>query len=184
MSAEAQLPEQSAARTYADPASVRLIGLDVDGVLTDGSIVLDHEGREVKRFNVRDGLGMKVWMGLGFHIAVVTRRAGGAVSHRMKELGVEHVVQGAGDKGEAMAEICQRLGVGLEESCFIGDDLPDLAAMMQVGYPVAVQDAEAAVQRAAAWVTGRSGGRGAVRELIDRLIEAKGLMEEVVGQYH
>lgn len=169
---------------FVDPASVRLLAIDVDGVLTDGSIMLDDDGRELKRFNVRDGLGLKMWMGLGFKVAVITRRKGGALAHRMRELGVDEVTQGAGHKGEVIEDVCRRMEIPCGQTCFVGDDLPDLAAMRRVGYPVAVADAEEAVRAAAAWVTTRRGGCGAVREVVDRLIAARGLMEQVVGQYH
>lgn len=171
-------------RAFADPATVRLVAIDVDGVLTDGSITLDDDGREIKRFNVRDGLGIKTWLELGFKVAVITRRKGGANGHRMKELGVDEVTQGAGNKGEVIEAVCRRLQVAPAETCFVGDDLPDLAAMERVGYPVAVADAEEPVRLAAAWVTSRRGGCGAVREVIDSLIEARGLMEGVVRRYH
>ncbi|MBX3387274.1 MAG: HAD hydrolase family protein [Phycisphaeraceae bacterium] len=167
----------------ADLASIRLIGLDVDGVLTDGSIMLDDQGREIKRFNVRDGLGITAWQRLGFHVAVITRRSGGAVDHRMRELGVANVVQGSRDKGRAMTEIADRLGVPLNESAFVGDDWADLPAMSSVGLAVAVSDADERVRRTAALVLACRGGRGAVRELIDRLIEAKGLTERAVALF-
>ncbi len=164
-------------------ADVQLIVLDVDGVLTDGSIMLDDSGRETKRFNVRDGLGIAVWMRLGFHIAVVTRRSGGALQHRMRELGVTHVVQGSQDKGTAVGSICESLGVTLEHTAFVGDDWPDLSAMVRVGLPVAVGDADSRVKSAAKLTLSRAGGHGAVRELIDSILEAKGLMGEAVASF-
>lgn len=167
----------------ADPAKVELLVLDVDGVLTDGSILLDDDGRETKRFNIRDGLGLRVWMRLGFKAAVITGRTGGAVKHRMAELGIEDVVQGSQRKGEALAGLAVRTGVGLDRIACIGDDWPDLAVMRRVGYPMAVADADPRVRAAAVYVTKSPGGRGAVREAVEHLLDAKGLMDRALALY-
>jgi len=168
---------------HADPAAVELLALDVDGVLTDGSILMDDSGREIKRFNIRDGLGMRVWAKLGFKLAVITGRSGGAVQHRLAELGVGEVVQGCRDKCEALARLSQRTGVAPERIAFLGDDWPDLGIMARVGYPMAVADAEEHVRAAAAFVTTRPGGRGAVREAVEHLLAAKGLLDRAVDLY-
>ncbi len=160
---------------------VRLLLLDVDGVLTDGSIHLDDDGREVKRFNVRDGLAIRVWMKLGFGVGLVTGRAGGALQHRARELGIERVLQGVSEKAKAVTGLCADLGVDLAEVAYLGDDWPDLPAMAIVGLPMAVGDGSALVQKAAAWVSKAPGGHGAVREAIEFLIEAKGLGREAVA---
>lgn len=166
-----------------DFARIRLLALDVDGVLTDGSIMLDDSGRETKRFNVRDGLGIAVWQRLGFHAAVITRRSGGAVEHRMRELSVPNLVQGCRDKAAAVSELCNKLGISLDQAAFLGDDWPDLPAMAVVGLPVAVADADPRVKAAASITLTRPGGHGAARELVERLLEAKGLMEQAVALY-
>lgn len=162
---------------------VELLALDVDGVLTDGSILIDDLGHETKRFNVRDGFGMKLWQRMGFGLAVITGRTGRVVQHRMAELGVEHVFQGAGDKPAALLQVIERTGVAAERIAYIGDDWPDLAVLRRVGYPMAVGDAAAEVRRAAAYVTERPGGRGAVREAVEHLLESKGLLERALRLY-
>jgi 3-deoxy-D-manno-octulosonate 8-phosphate phosphatase (KDO 8-P phosphatase) len=162
---------------------IRLLVMDVDGVLTDGSIVYDDEGRELKRFNVRDGLGINVWMRLGREAAVLSARRSEAVALRMAELGVTMVVQGSGDKGASIERLCAEAGVGLEETAFIGDDLPDLGAMRRVGYAIAPADAEARVREAASFVTRAGGGRGCVREAVMHLLEREGLLGQALSQY-
>ena len=168
---------------FADPSSVELLALDVDGVLTDGSILMDDSGRETKRFNIRDGLGMRVWAKMGFGLAIITGRSGGAIQHRLAELGVGEVVQGCRDKGVALADLVERTGVAAERIAFVGDDWPDLGIMARVGYPIAVADAEEQVRAAAAYVTTRGGGRGAVREAVEHLLASKGLLERAVDLY-
>jgi 3-deoxy-D-manno-octulosonate 8-phosphate phosphatase (KDO 8-P phosphatase) len=164
-------------------SAVRLLVMDVDGVLTDGSIVYDDAGREIKRFHVRDGLWIKEWMALGYGAAVLSARSSGAVSRRMEELGVSRVVQGSGDKGAAVEGLARASGVTLGETAFIGDDLADLAAMRRVGYPMAVADADERVIRAARFVTTSRGGHGAVREAIMHLLDAQGRLGEVISRY-
>lgn len=160
---------------------IRLLVLDVDGVLTDGSIMLDDDGRETKRFNVRDGLGITCWLRLGFEAAIITRRLGGATLHRMRELGITRVVQGSKDKLEAVKHLSAELSIPLTEIAFIGDDWPDMSAMTSVGLPIAVGDADEAVKQIATergLTTAATGGRGAVREAIDMMLAAKGLTDK------
>jgi len=164
-------------------ANVELFVLDVDGVLTDGSIYIDDLGRETKRFNVRDGFGIKLWQKLGLHAAIITGRTGKAVQYRMAELKVQHVVQGSGDKGKAVEELAGKLGIGLEKVACLGDDWPDLAMMKRVGYPMCVADADSRVKKAAAFVTKMAGGQGAAREAIEHLISSKGLMDQAMKLY-
>ncbi|MCB9846204.1 MAG: HAD hydrolase family protein [Phycisphaeraceae bacterium] len=166
-----------------DPRRVRLLVLDVDGVLTDGSIYLDDQGNETKRFNVRDGLAIKVWQEAGLGIAIATARSGTAVRHRMRELGVATLIQGSMNKREALRSIEQRTGVPLNEMAYMGDDWPDLAPMAAVGYAMAVADAAPEVRNAAAWCSTRPGGRGAVREAIEHLLEARGLLEGMRAKF-
>lgn len=160
-----------------------LLALDVDGVLTDGSIMLDDDGREVKRFNVRDGLAITTWLRLGLHAGVITRRAGRAVEHRMRELGVPHVVQGCQDKREAIAKLAETCGVPLAQAAFIGDDWPDLPALRAVGFPVAVGDAAPEVKAAAKFVTIARGGHGAVREAVEHLLVLNGMYDRAVALF-
>lgn len=164
-------------------ANVALLALDVDGVLTDGSILIDDLGHETKRFNVRDGFGMKLWQRMGFGLAIITGRTGRVVQHRMAELGVEHVFQGASDKPAALEQVLRRTGITADRVAYLGDDWPDLAVLRRVGYPMAVGDAVPEVRRAAAFVTERPGGRGAVREAVEHLLESKGLLERALRLY-
>lgn len=163
--------------TFSNPRQILLLVLDVDGVLTDGSIWLGQDGYEMKRFHVRDGLGIKTWMKLGYHVAVISGRQSAAVQRRMDELGVTLVYQGAKNKQQALSEVMDRTGLSLAQIAHIGDDWPDVPVMRRVGYPIAVADADRVVRKAAAFVTKLPGGMGAVREAIDHLLVAKGTTE-------
>ncbi len=158
--------------------NIRLILSDVDGVLTDGSIMLDNQGIESKVFHVRDGLAIKLWQKFGYTFGILTARNSQIVKLRAAELGIEVVRQGFADKLPVARDIFAQLGVRPEEVCYIGDDLPDLPVMYEVGLPVAVFDAVDEVRRAARIVTRLPGGRGAVRELVERLLKAKGHWED------
>lgn len=164
-------------------ANVRLLALDVDGVLTDGSIMLDDLGNETKRFNVRDGLGIATWLRMNLEVAIVTRRCGKAVDHRMKELGIKHVIQGSMDKGEAIDELTRRTGIPPTDMAFVGDDWPDLAALRKVGFPIAVADADERVKKLAILTTTARGGHGAVREAIEHLLASKGMLQAAIGLF-
>ncbi len=164
-------------------AHVELLILDVDGVLTDGSIYVDDLGHETKRFNVRDGFGIKLWQKLGLSVAIVTGRSGRAVSYRMKELGVHQVIQGSKDKGADVIALAEQNKIPLSKLACLGDDWPDLAMMGKVGYPMCVADADPHVKAAAAWATKLTGGHGAAREAIEHLISAKGLMKKALAFY-
>jgi 3-deoxy-D-manno-octulosonate 8-phosphate phosphatase (KDO 8-P phosphatase) len=152
---------------------VQLLCLDVDGVMTDGSIWIDDHGVETKRFHVRDGTGLKIWMHLGFQAAIITGRRGMAVRHRANELGIQHVLQGSNDKLSDFEKLLNGLGLDASEAAMLGDDLPDLPIMKRVGYPMAVSDAVAEVRAVAEFVTTRPGGHAAVREAIEHLLQAK-----------
>lgn len=157
---------------------IRLILSDVDGVLTDGSIILDNQGIESKVFYVRDGLAIKLWQKAGFNFGLLTARNSQIVKLRAAELGIEIVKQGFAEKLSIAREIMKAHRYAPEEVCYIGDDLQDLEVLYEVGLPVAVADAAQEVKQAATWVTGTPGGRGAVRELIERLLKGKGRWEE------
>jgi 3-deoxy-D-manno-octulosonate 8-phosphate phosphatase (KDO 8-P phosphatase) len=157
-----------------DPRNVLLLVLDVDGVMTDGSIWIGQDGYEMKRFHVRDGLGVKMWQRLGYKIAVVSGRTSQAVTRRMEELGISLIYQSVKDKKTALSDIMERTGVRLDQIAYCGDDWPDVSVMKRVGYPIAVADAEPPVKALAVFVTKRPGGQGAVREVIDHLLMAKG----------
>jgi len=151
---------------------VRLLLFDVDGVLTDGTILLGS-GVELKSFHVRDGLGLQRLMGAGIEVAVISGRRSAAVARRMAELGVHHVFQGVEDKLAVLERLRSSLGLEKREIAVVGDDLPDLPPMRAAGLAIAVADAQAEVKAAAHWVTETAGGRGAVREVADRLLAVR-----------
>jgi len=159
---------------------IRLILSDVDGVLTDGSIVIDNAGVESKTFYVRDGLAIKLWQHSGLMFGLLTARNSQIVKLRAAELGVSIVRQGFSDKLPIAREMFSQLSVAPEEVCYIGDDLPDLPVLSVVGLPIAVADAAEEVKQIAKWTTKLCGGRGAVREVIERLMKAKGCWEHAL----
>jgi 3-deoxy-D-manno-octulosonate 8-phosphate phosphatase (KDO 8-P phosphatase) len=152
---------------------VQLLVLDVDGVLTDGRLWFGPEGELLKAFHVRDGLGIKRLRAAGVDVAVISGRSSPAVAVRMRELGVTDVVQGADDKGAALAALLARRGLAGAACACLVDDTPDLPLMRAVGLPAAVADAEPEVIAAARHVTRRPGGAGAVREFCDWLLAAR-----------
>ncbi len=162
-------------------AGIELILSDVDGVLTNGQIIYDNSGVEIKAFHVRDGLGIKLWQRAGLHFGILTARNSQIVRIRAAELGVEIVRQGFEQKWPAAAEVIAGLGLTPEQTCYIGDDLPDLPVLRRIGLPVAVADACHDVRNGAIWTTRAAGGCGAVREVIERLLRAKDRWEEVAA---
>ena len=154
--------------------ALRLVIMDVDGVLTDGGLYYGESGDEGKRFDVRDGQGIVSLHSAGLSTALVTKRSSSVVTRRARELGIGDVHQGAGDKRAAVEAILARHGCLPAHACYIGDDVGDLPAMRAVGVAVAVADAVDEVRRAAVWVTRRGGGRGAVREVCDLILAARG----------
>lgn len=159
---------------------IKLLCLDVDGVLTDGGIAIDDAGHETKRFHVRDGAAMRMWSRLGLEIAVITGRNGMALRHRLRELGVRHVVAGSKEKGSSFDGLLAELGVVPAQVAMIGDDLPDLPILRRCGLPIAVRDASQEVLDLARFVTARPGGSGAVREAVEHILKAQGRWEEAV----
>lgn len=160
--------------------SIRMILSDVDGVLTDGSIIIDNTGVESKAFHVRDGLGIKLWQRSGFVFGLLTARNSQIVKLRAAELGIDIVRQGFSDKLPAAREIFKQQKLEPHEICYIGDDLQDLPVLWEVGLAVTVADAAPEVREAANWVTESPGGRGAVRELIERILKAKGSWDHCI----
>jgi 3-deoxy-D-manno-octulosonate 8-phosphate phosphatase (KDO 8-P phosphatase) len=152
---------------------IRLLVLDVDGVLTDGGLLVSAGGEEIKRFHVHDGLALVAARAADLQIAIVSSRASAAVTRRMAELGVGEVHQGVSDKAAALDGLRERLGLAVREVAMMGDDLPDLPAMARVGLALAPANAAAEVKRAAHWVARRRGGDGAVREAVEMLLKAR-----------
>lgn len=163
---------------HAHPRDITLLVLDVDGVLTDGSIIVDPEGRELKRFNVRDGLGIKAWQRMGFAVAILSARKSPTVEHRARELAIEHVVQGAMNKSAGLDQILQRANLDAARVAYVADDWLDVPVLRRVGYPVVVGDADAYTREFARYVTRAPGGRGAVRETVEHLLRAKNLLAQ------
>jgi YrbI family 3-deoxy-D-manno-octulosonate 8-phosphate phosphatase len=164
-------------------ARVQLLLLDVDGVLTDGGVTWNNQGIESKTFHIRDGLGLKLWQKTGCRVGIVTGRASHVVELRATELGIGIVRQGVEDKLATTAAILAETGLSWEETAFIGDDLPDLPVIAKCGVGIAVADACAEVRAAAAIVTQLPGGKGAVREVIERLLGARGSWDSIVARY-
>jgi 3-deoxy-D-manno-octulosonate 8-phosphate phosphatase (KDO 8-P phosphatase) len=164
-------------------AKIELLLLDVDGVLTDGSIMYTDAGAEVKRFHVRDGSGLKLWHLAGKRSAIVSGRKSQAVERRAAELGIAPVLQGQSDKLPAFGVLVTVTGLRAEQVCAIGDDLPDLPVMRRAGLAVAVADACAEVRKAADYVTAVAGGRGAVRDAVEWLLKLQGSWAELLGRY-
>ena len=162
---------------------IRLLCLDVDGVLTDGGISIDDAGHETKRFHVRDGAALRMWAKLGLETAVITGRDGMALRHRLRELGVRHVVSGSKEKGSAFDALLADLGVAPEETAMIGDDLPDLPILRRCGLPIAVRDAAPEVVAVARYVCTAAGGNGAVREAVEHLLKSRGRWTEAVRTF-
>ncbi|MGA2398672.1 MAG: HAD hydrolase family protein [Steroidobacteraceae bacterium] len=171
MRARAATP--AGARRPTPLARIELLVLDVDGVLTDGRLHFSGRGEVFKSFHVRDGRGLKLLMESGVTVAVASGRRSAAVTARMRELGVRHVVQGCADKVGALRQVTRRLDIDpLAAACLV-DDTPDLPLMAAVGFAAAVADAHPLVRSAAHWVSKAPGGVGAVRELCDALLRAR-----------
>lgn len=164
-------------------ARVKLLVLDVDGVLTDGRIIMDYEGREIKAFDVRDGHGIKLLRGAGIEVAVLTGRSSPVVQHRADDLGIPWIRQGVNDKVKTYEEIARKKGVADEETCFIGDDLVDIPLLKQVGFPIVVADGAPEAKEYALYVTTAPGGKGAVREVCNLLLRAGGKWDEILRKY-
>jgi 3-deoxy-D-manno-octulosonate 8-phosphate phosphatase (KDO 8-P phosphatase) len=162
---------------------IELLVLDVDGVLTDGGILYDDQGGELKRFHVRDGSALKLWRELGKRAAILTGRSSPVVARRAAELEIGFVLQGCGDKFTAYRELLAESGARPEQVGALGDDLPDLPVLRNCGLAVAVADACAEVRADAQYVTRTPGGRGAVREVIELVLRAQGRWPEVVAKY-
>lgn len=155
-------------------AEIELLVLDVDGVLTDGRLWYGPDGEVLKAFHVRDGYGIRRLLAAGIRVAVISGRSSIAVAERMRELGVDEVLQGVGDKGRALAGLLGRLGIPAHRVACLADDTPDLDLLAAVGLPAAVADAHPATLAAAVHVTRAAGGQGAVREFCDFLLAARG----------
>lgn len=164
-------------------AKIRLLILDVDGVLTDGSIILDNNNNEYKSFHVRDGHGIKMLLKAGIKVALITGRYSIVVERRAMELGVKDVFQRCFDKRLAYRILAEKYSFGDSEIAYIGDDIVDIPVLKRCGLPVTVADADDEVKPFVKMVTKNQGGRGAVREVCDLLIKANGLWKDILDEY-
>jgi 3-deoxy-D-manno-octulosonate 8-phosphate phosphatase (KDO 8-P phosphatase) len=162
---------------------IKLLILDVDGVLTDGRLLFDNNGVEYKCFHARDGHGIKLLQQSGVAVAVISGRKSNSVALRMQSLGIEHVYQGHEDKRAAFEEILHKLNIKAEQTAHVGDDVLDLPIMRRVGLAIAVQDANFAVKQYAHWCTQTAGGQGAVREVCDFIMQAQGTLQTMLARY-
>ncbi|MEY3808473.1 MAG: 3-deoxy-manno-octulosonate-8-phosphatase KdsC [Pseudomonadota bacterium] len=162
---------------------LKLLILDVDGVLTDGRLFFDTEGNEYKSFHARDGHGIKLLRQTGVEVAVISGRKSKSVALRMKNLGIEYVYQGHENKIAAFNELLEKTGISPEQAAHVGDDLLDLPIMIRVGLAIAVNDANFAVKQHANWCTDLPGGQGAVREVCDFIMQAQGRFDDVLNAY-
>lgn len=167
----------------ADLSKIKLLLLDVDGVLTDGRIIYDSEGGETKSFDVKDGHGLKLLQRAGIRVGIITGRESAIVARRAEELGIELVYQGAKDKSLPFNEIMQKLALAPEEIAYVGDDVVDLPVMRKVGFAATVADAVDDVKPFADMVTKLPGGRGAVREICDYILKESGRWSAVTRHY-
>lgn len=155
---------------------IRLVALDIDGVLTDGSLLYNESGEQLKRFNALDGHGLKMLKQSGIRVALITGRSGPIVTRRAADLGIALVYQDARDKAQLISTVATENGFTLDQVAYIGDDIIDLKAMQKVGLAVSVPHAPIYIQQAAHWVTTVQGGYGAARELADIILASQGLL--------
>ncbi|PSB04142.1 KdsC family phosphatase [Merismopedia glauca] len=153
-------------------AQVKLLALDVDGVLTDAGLYYSDSGEELKKFNAKDGMGLKLLMEAGIEVAIVTASSSTATIHRAKKLGIVHAFIGVEDKLATLKQLCEQLNISLSQVAYVGDDVNDLPIMEVVGCPMTVADAIEENQKQAIYVSKIGGGQGAVREICDRIIKA------------
>jgi 3-deoxy-D-manno-octulosonate 8-phosphate phosphatase (KDO 8-P phosphatase) len=163
--------------------AVKLLALDVDGVLTDGRLWFGNNGEELKAFDIQDGLGIKLLQRSGVAVAIITGRRSALVANRARELGIQHVIQGREDKLQALQALCAELQMPLAAVAYMGDDLPDLSAIRAAGLGIAVANARDMVARHADYRTERSGGNGAVREICEIILSAQGHLTALLEQY-
>ena len=155
-------------------AGLRMLLLDVDGVLTDGGIILIGRDEEAKQFNAQDGMGITIARAAGLKVGIVTSRSSHVVNRRAEELHIDEVFQGIGRKTEVLDQLLSRYEIEASQAAYIGDDIQDIPIMERVGMPIAVQNAAEAVKECSKYVTKASGGHGAVREAVDWLLELRG----------
>lgn len=169
---------------YIDIAKkIKILILDVDGVMTDNGIYVDCNGNELKKFNALDGHGIKILMYFGIEIAIISGRTSPSVTNRAKELGIKYCYQGMLKKSEALADIINKTKLGYDEAAYMGDDIIDLSVMQKVALPIAVANAQKIVRDSALLITNKNGGNAAVREVCDYLLKSQGKYDKVIDFY-
>lgn len=163
--------------------SIELLLSDVDGVLTDGRLIYGSDGAEIKEFHVRDGLAVKLWKNCGYQFGLITARESPMVERRARELGVDFLLQSRPGKLKAVEEIATQTGVELNRIAYVGDDLHDLSAVRQVGLGITVSDAATEVKNVADVVTRQGGGQGALREIVELVLKAKGQWDQAIEMF-
>lgn len=166
--------------TVSEPKNIKVLLLDVDGVMTNGEIIYSDAGTETKAFNVKDGLGIKLLMNAGVTVGIITGRRSGALLHRCADLGIDLIYDGIQNKGAIIDAVVSRTGAKAHEMAFVGDDLPDIPLLKKIGLAIAVADAHDAVKKVAHRVTVNKGGQGAVREVCESILAAKGRLEDCI----
>ena len=169
--------------TLAKAKPIKLLLLDVDGVLTDGSLIYSHEGKESKAFNTQDGFGLRILQDAGVEVGIITARSSDALSRRGEDLKIAHLYQGAANKLDSYKEILQKTGLKPFEIAYMGDDWLDMVLLKRVGLAAAPANGVAEVKEMVHYITERSGGHGAVRELCDLILEAQGALKESLQRY-
>ena len=159
---------------------IKVLLLDVDGVLTPGHVYIGHDGNEMQIFSVYDGYGIKLWKRAGFKVGFVSGRKSGAVESRAKKLGIDFLYLDTSDKLAVCEELSKKEGIKIENIAFMGDDLQDLSILRKAGFAIAVSNAMPEVKKAAHYITRKSGGSGAVREAIEHMLKNKGLWDKFV----
>lgn len=162
---------------------IKLVIFDVDGVLTDGSIIIGDDGQEYKAFHSRDGHGMRLLQYTGVEIAIITGRTSKVVEHRMNNLGITHVFQGQQVKLPAFEKLIGSLNLEPQQCAYVGDDWVDLAIMRRVGLAIAVQDAAPLIKKHAHWITPSGGGKGAAREVCELIMEGQGSLQDQIERH-
>ena len=163
--------------------NIEILLLDVDGVLTDGSIIYNDNASETKVFNAKDGLGIRLLLDAGIQVGIITGRHSKALRHRCRNLGIDLIFEAVSDKTDALKDILKRTKKTVEQTAFIGDDLPDLKLMKKVGFSIAVADAHTLLREHAGMVTSAKGGEGAVREACEAILKAKGLWDKILERF-
>ncbi|MFH1156291.1 MAG: HAD hydrolase family protein [Pseudomonadota bacterium] len=164
--------------------TIQLLLLDVDGVLTDGSITYSDSGEEIKQFNARDGLGLRLLMDSGIKVGIITGRRSNALISRCQNLGIDLIFDGIRDKASVLAIIRERTGIESLNTAFVGDDLPDIPVMKGVGLSIAVADSAREVLDTADLLTEKPGGRGAIRQVCEIILKARGMWETIVAGFN